>query len=121
MWRENGNIVTYAYYPDKPSSIRCGEDWKWSKKLDSGKWHDIKMWIKLNDVGSGNGEFKAWLDGDEVRPPPLHCRVGLVFLACLCVCVCVCAANAKSRSPRGCRCASYTARTCSPHTHSHFI
>jgi hypothetical protein len=59
-------MVTYTYYPDKPSSIRCGEDWKWSKKVQAGKWYHIRMWIKLNTAGVKNGEFKAWLDGEQV-------------------------------------------------------
>jgi hypothetical protein len=59
-------MVTYAYYPDKPKSIRCGEDWKWSKGVESGKWHHIRMWSKLNTPGEPDGEFKAWLDGEEV-------------------------------------------------------
>jgi hypothetical protein len=58
--------VTYAYYPDKPKSIRCGEDWKWSKKFQSGKWHQIQMWSKMNTPGQKDGEFKAWLDGEQV-------------------------------------------------------
>ena len=66
MWRSGGRVVTYAYYPDKPSSIRCGEDWKWSKKFQSGKWHHIRMWAKLNTPGKWDGEFKAWLDGEQV-------------------------------------------------------
>lgn len=66
MWRSKGNVVTYAYYPDKPKSIRCGEDWVWSDSLKAGKWHDIRMWIKLNTNGNANGEFKSWLDGKQV-------------------------------------------------------
>jgi hypothetical protein len=70
MWRENGGIVTYAYYPDKPVSIRCGEDWFWNAKLQSGKWHHIKIWMKLNTLSGGtaneDGQFKAWLDGTQV-------------------------------------------------------
>jgi hypothetical protein len=66
MWRANGKMVTYAYYPDKPKSIRCGEDWNWDQGLSSGKWHEIKMWCKLNSPGDKNGEFKAWLDGKQV-------------------------------------------------------
>ena len=70
MWREDGAIVTYAYYPDKPRSIRCGEDWVWDGKFTTGVWHDIAMRIKLNTV-SGNsaredGVFEAWLDGRKV-------------------------------------------------------
>jgi hypothetical protein len=70
MWREDGAMVTYAYYPDKPSSIRCGEDWMWSKKVQAGKWHHIRMYAKLNTVSGGDaqsdGVFKAWLDGEQV-------------------------------------------------------
>lgn len=58
--------VTYAYYPDKPKSIRCGEDWKWSQGFKAGKWHHIRMWAKLNTGTRANGEFKAWLDGKQV-------------------------------------------------------
>ena len=58
--------MTYAYYPDKPKSIRCGEDWKWSKKFQTGKWHHIRMWAKLNTPGKADGEYKAWLDGEQV-------------------------------------------------------
>lgn len=82
MWRRGGGIVTYAYYPDKPKSIRCGEDWKWSEKLQSGKWHEIKIWLKLNTVSGRSarkdGQFKAWLDGEQARPfsspPPSRAR-----------------------------------------------
>ena len=66
MWRSGGAVVTYAYYPDKPKSIRCGEDWKWSKKFQTGKWHHIRMWAKLNTPGKADGEYKAWLDGEQV-------------------------------------------------------
>ena len=59
-------MVTYAYYPDKPKSIRCGEDWKWSQKIQDGVWNHIRMWSKLNTPGEEDGEFKAWLNGDEV-------------------------------------------------------
>lgn len=70
MWRENGAIVTYAYYPDKDESIRCGEDWKWDKKLKAGEWHHIRMFAQLNTFEGGDpqedGVFRAWLDGELV-------------------------------------------------------
>lgn len=59
-------MVTYAYYPDKPASIRCGEDWSWSKKIQDGVWNHIRVWSLLNTPGEKDGEFKAWLNGDEV-------------------------------------------------------
>jgi hypothetical protein len=70
MWREDGAIVTYVYYPDKPESVQCGEDWPWSKRVQAGKWHHIRMYAKLNTVtgsdASSDGTFKAWLDGELV-------------------------------------------------------
>jgi hypothetical protein len=51
---------------DKPDSIRCGEDWVWSAKVQSGKWYHIRIWAKLNTPGKRDGRFKAWLDGDMV-------------------------------------------------------
>lgn len=70
MWRRDGAIVTYAYYPDKPRSIRCGEDWVWDGRLTSGVWHDIAMRVKLNTVSGHtarrDGVFEAWLDGRKV-------------------------------------------------------
>jgi hypothetical protein len=65
----NFQLITMAAswcVQDKPSSIRCGEDWLWSKKVESGKWYHVRMWLKLNDAGEKNGEFKTWLDGEEV-------------------------------------------------------
>lgn len=70
MWRQDGAIATYAYYPDKPDSVHCGEDWLWSKKLRAGKWHTIRMYAKLNTVtgddAKEDGVFKAYLDGKLV-------------------------------------------------------
>jgi hypothetical protein len=74
MWREGGKMVTYAYYPDKPKSIRCGEDWNWSKKVRAGEWNNIRMWQLLNTPGKKDGEFKAWLNGELV----LH-KTGIMY------------------------------------------
>lgn len=70
MWRADGAIVTYAYYPDKPRSIRCGEDWVWDATLESGRWYEIAMRVRLNSVDGGtansDGSVEAWLDGKKV-------------------------------------------------------
>jgi len=89
MWRSNGRMVTYTYYPDKPKVWRCGEDWNWSKGVVGGKWYTIRMTVKMNTPGAqladwpikppndavvehcgragvADGESKAWLDGVQV-------------------------------------------------------
>ncbi len=66
MWRKNGGMVTYAYYPDKPRAIRCGEDWWWDNDAESGRWHTIRLYNKMNTPGQPDGVSRAWLDGKLV-------------------------------------------------------
>lgn len=66
MWRQNGGMTTYAYYPDKPRALRCGEDWRWSSDVRSGRWHNVRIFVKINDPGVANGVSRAWLDGKLV-------------------------------------------------------
>lgn len=63
MWRKRGGMTTYAYYPDKPQTIRCGEDWWWSNGLQSGRWHNLRLYVKVNTPGKADGVTRAWLDG----------------------------------------------------------
>lgn len=63
MWRRRGEMTTYAYYPDKPKTIRCGEDWYWSNGVQSGRWHNLRMYTKVNTPGKADGVTRAWLDG----------------------------------------------------------
>jgi hypothetical protein len=63
MWRSGGRMTTYAYYPDKPAAIRCGEDWWWSRTVQSGVWHTVRLHVKINTPGKPDGVSRAWLDG----------------------------------------------------------
>jgi hypothetical protein len=67
MWRANGAIVAYLYYPDKPKSVRCGEDFVFDTTLESGRWYTIAISVRLNRVSSSgpasNGRVRAWIDG----------------------------------------------------------
>lgn len=74
MWREGGGMVTYAYYPDKPKAIRCGEDWRWSKKVVPGRWFNVKIYTKINTPGKADGISKAYLDGELVMQ-----KTGIMF------------------------------------------
>jgi hypothetical protein len=63
MWQKHGGMVTYGYYPSKPQSIRCGENWKWNQGVQTGRWHNIRIFVAINTAGVANGVSKAWLDG----------------------------------------------------------
>lgn len=63
MWRRRGGMTTYAYYPDKPRAIRCGEDWYWSSGVQAGRWHNVRLHVRVNTPGKADGVSRAWLDG----------------------------------------------------------
>ena len=50
MWRKGGKLVSYVYNDCK--SKDCGEDWPWDAKCVPGKWHEISVYCKVNDVGA---------------------------------------------------------------------
>lgn len=66
MWQKGGGMITYAYYPKKSVAIRCGENWKWNSAVQTGRWHNIRMFVQINTAGVANGISKAWLDGKLV-------------------------------------------------------
>lgn len=66
MWREDGRIVQYVYYPDQPGDY--GVDFPWSgagsdSSFSPGLWHHVETRIKLNTVGVSDGTIESWLDG----------------------------------------------------------
>jgi hypothetical protein len=52
MWRKKGNLVSYSYLPDK--TIRCGVDLPWNRKAVPGEWHEIKLYMKMNNPGESS-------------------------------------------------------------------
>ncbi|KZS98653.1 hypothetical protein SISNIDRAFT_404337 [Sistotremastrum niveocremeum HHB9708] len=81
MWRKSGVGELYAYLPDHPSNKENLEkvppfseqnpDYGFSVgrgafKFRVGKWNQVVQRVKLNDVGSENGEIEIWIDGVSV-------------------------------------------------------
>ena len=71
MWREKGTMHQYVYYPN-PGHGNWGKGFWWhnlcSKKMERlkfkpGKWHTIKMKIKMNNNWRDPGHIISWLDG----------------------------------------------------------
>lgn len=70
MWREKGTMHQYVYYPKDESHYGTGFWWHnlCSNKMEQlkfkpGKWHTIKMKIKMNNNWRDPGHIISWLDG----------------------------------------------------------
>jgi len=68
MWRKDGEIVQYMYYPD--NSNPYGEDFPWNLNgkhyFKVNKWHTIKNHFIMNTPKQHDGVMQAWLDGELV-------------------------------------------------------
>jgi len=64
MWRDSGTMSTYVYHMDQPRNY--GEHFDASVKFSPGKWHLVKMRIKMNTPGIRDGSLAGWLDGKQV-------------------------------------------------------
>ncbi len=65
MWRANGVPELYVY--DQDPSNRCGESYPASNaRFTPGKWHDVAMYVRVNDSGRSNGYASLHVDGRKV-------------------------------------------------------
>jgi hypothetical protein len=48
MWRDDGALESYMYYPGKTDV--CGDSWLWNRAAGSS-WNFVKMYVRMNDVG----------------------------------------------------------------------
>ncbi len=69
MWRAKGEMHQYSYYPSDSANYGTGFWWHnlCSKKMERlkfkpGKWHTIKMKIKMNNNWEDPGYIICWLD-----------------------------------------------------------
>ena len=64
MWRPGGQIVVYAYHPDRPG--RFGEDFSLCGNVEPGVWTEITTRIVMNSTAdSFDGIVEAWVDGQK--------------------------------------------------------
>ena len=71
MWREDGRVVQYLYYPDQPG--RYGHQIPWmdasTKKqirFIPGKWHTVVHQVTINTPGKRDGKLRAFFDNKPV-------------------------------------------------------
>jgi len=70
MWRKKGTMHQYVYYPNDEAHYGTGFWWHnlCSKKMEQlkfkpGKWHIIKMKIKMHNNWEDPGYVTCWIDG----------------------------------------------------------
>jgi len=64
MWRENGAVYGYLYYPDKKG--RCGDYFSTDVHFTQGKWYTLTQHVILNDVSKSNGTFVQYINGNKI-------------------------------------------------------
>ena len=71
MWREDGRVVQYLYYPDQPD--RYGHQIPWIDpttgkqiKFQPGQWHTVVHQLAINTPEKNNGTLRAFFDGKIV-------------------------------------------------------
>jgi len=92
MWRPKGEMHQYVYFPGDKSNWGRGFWWHnlCSKKMERlkfkpGKWHTIKMKIKMNNNLQNPGYIICWLDGklalyQDINLRPKGEKYGIEFL-----------------------------------------
>ncbi len=67
MWRSGGAAVVYAYLPPgKYFGDGWGYDMALNRNFQTGKWHCIEQFVKINTIGQQNGKCTVWLDDEKV-------------------------------------------------------
>ena len=64
MWRRGGEAVQYLYHPDQPDIY--GEDFRWNRRFEPGRWHTVEHHFVMNTPGANDGVLQAWFDGEQV-------------------------------------------------------
>ncbi len=61
MWRKNGGMVVYTYFPDRDIE-KCGVDYSFFSNTQPEKWYTIRQHLTLNAPGQRNGIIKMYVD-----------------------------------------------------------
>ncbi|MBD2779837.1 polysaccharide lyase [Xenorhabdus szentirmaii] len=64
MWRKEGELFGYLYYPEKEE--RCGDYIKLNVSLKRGVWYTLTQYVSLNNIGKRDGVYAQYIDGKEI-------------------------------------------------------
>ncbi|MEZ5534298.1 MAG: hypothetical protein R3F02_01610 [Thiolinea sp.] len=65
MWDGHGKMGQYVYHPDQADHFGDFLEWN-AAPIETGKWHHIKTFVRLNTPGQRDGIIRTWLDNREV-------------------------------------------------------
>ncbi|MGL5866441.1 MAG: polysaccharide lyase [Dermatophilaceae bacterium] len=66
MWREEGELVTYVYTPDRdPATTKCGLDISFFEGATADRWYTIRQHIRMNTPGQRDGVLEMFVDGQR--------------------------------------------------------
>jgi hypothetical protein len=58
MWREEGQLMSYVYYPGKEAA--CGADWYWEGAFAGSNYRTIRFYVKVNTPSASAPALLAW-------------------------------------------------------------
>lgn len=64
MWRENGQVVSYAYHPGQRQNY--GDDYPWDRSITRNKWVKLSQRIVLNTPGKKDGAVEGYIGNKRV-------------------------------------------------------
>lgn len=65
MWEKDGKLGQYVYHPDQAKNFGDFVPWD-APPLETGKWYQIKTFVRLNTPGQRDGVITTWLNGKQV-------------------------------------------------------
>jgi hypothetical protein len=79
MWLDTGAVKgqpkpSLYLYDQRRGKGRSGEQNKANTVITTGRWHDVAIYVHLNDVGQSNGQAELWLDQQL-----MICRTAMMF------------------------------------------
>ncbi|WP_156172342.1 polysaccharide lyase [Aurantiacibacter marinus] len=79
MWLGHGQNAGHPrpslyIYDQFRARTRTGEHNLGPEEILSGRWHEVAMYVRLNDPGLANGRTELWMNGELAA-----CRTGLTF------------------------------------------
>jgi hypothetical protein len=77
MWLntgQDGPKPSMYQYDQRRAKGRSGEHNRGAMTITTGRWHDVAIYVELNDPGASNGRSELWLDKALVA-----CRSGMTF------------------------------------------
>jgi len=82
-----GAFCFYTYWPEMKLDTKTGKYWGnyfWQEEptvlIEAGRWHELVMHVRMNDIGKSDGLQELWIDGQrKIRVEGLRWRTSPVL------------------------------------------